>query len=962
VKNKIWFLVTVFSLLFQFKTNKLNAQISIVPNQAAIDLAQMMAGAGVTVSNAYFNATCDSAIQAGKFFVTASNLGMDSGIILTSGDASLAAGPCGSPAFSANSTGDPDLDTLLTINNVTSRDACVLEFDFIPTGDSIKFNYVFGSSEYSGYTCSNFTDAFGFFISGPGITGIYSNNSANIALLPSGCPVAINTVNGSTANPCGAVTTPCAPPNNALFFNNLPFGNTATGVAYNGYTLLLTAEAAVVPCSTYHFKLAIGDASDQTLDSGVFLEAGSLSSNSIVFTPVSILNEPEPYLIEGCASGGLVISRPIAQPYPFPVNYTLGGTATNGVDYALLSGSAIIPAGQTSVSVPIIPLTDAIIDGGETVIIYKQANCSTNITDTVTFIIYDSIRLNISTTDTAVCAGASVNIVTIGDSSLNYSWTPISGNINNDTIQNPTVNPVSTTTFIVTADLPNSGCATVSDALVVSIIPGPTVNIGPDFTICENMSYNFTSTVTPTQPYNYLWTPATFLSNPTLPNPVGNFITAGTYTYVLTVTSTAAQCAGTDTLIATILPDDFDILNNDTTICEGSTVNVLVNGHPAYTYNWNPITYVSNANSMNTAITPPFSSYYNLTATYPGCPPINHGIQINVEPKPIVNLGADREKCYFDTLRFEPIILPDTFNNYNYTWLPAAGLNASNIKDVVFNGTANSTFTLVVNTPKGCTGQDNIAIIVHPAEFAEVKPTDTSLCPGATIPLRATGASKYLWTPGIYTTDSLSANTTGTPIVSTIYTLYAYDAFGCVDTDMANIYIAPNAIINTEDNIVIFPGESVELFAGGNCSYYNWQPPTFLNNNTLKNPIVSGLEVSTKYTVIGTTEFGCIDVDSITVTIKDESVFVLPNAFTPGSGNGLNDILKIQVRGTVSLNYFRIFNRWGELVFETNDLNKGWDGTYNGKMQPIGAYVYDISGKNNKGKTIQKTGNITLIR
>ncbi len=266
----------------------LRAQIDVVDNQTAQALAQTLVGQGVVMTNPTM--TCPS-VANGKFKVIASNLGIDSGIVLTSGRAlTLGAdfGVNGVPGDVASNTnnaaGDADLTTLINLNTapptpIPTRDACVLEFDFVPAGDTVKFDYVFGSDEYTTYNCS-INDVFGFFISGPGIVG-----SRNIALVPgtTNVMVGISTVNNgmgaAPGNPCYQNTFGNGP-YTAFYVDNTP----STSLTYNGLTQKFQAVSGVIPCETYHLKLAIADASDYILDSGVFLKAGSLNSTGIVLT------------------------------------------------------------------------------------------------------------------------------------------------------------------------------------------------------------------------------------------------------------------------------------------------------------------------------------------------------------------------------------------------------------------------------------------------------------------------------------------------------------------------------------------------------------------------------------------------------------------------------------------------------------------------------------------------------
>ncbi len=661
MKNfKIFILFLTLTTTFGLKVN---AQITVATNQTATALAQMLAGPGVTISNAVLNAQCDTD-QAGKFIASPNNIGMDSGIILTSGSATLAAGIPGTPAASQNNNSDPDL-ALLTAPS-SSKDACVLEFDFIPLGDTVKFKYRFGSSEYNSFTCSGFVDAFGFFVSGPGITGPYSNNAQNIALLPNGCFVSVNTVNGSTASPCGTVSAPCAPPNNALFVVNPPGNTTNTsGIAYNGYTAELTAIAVVTPCLSHHLKLAICDAADQTLDSGVFLEAGSLSSNAIAFQAVTNLSLPDPYLVEGCAPGAVIVSRPLATATAYTVSYSIGGSATNGVDYQALSGQAVIPANQTTTTIPIVAFQDGLSEGVETITIYKQGACDTIIADSVTFFIYDKLRLNITTSDTSVCQGESVQIAAQGDASMQFVWTPVAG-VSNDTLLQPIISPSQTQLYVLTGSLNNSGCVPVSDSILITVNYGATVNLGADKVICKNGTVQFNPAISPPQVYTYQWTsnPSTainFLNNTTTANPIGTFTTAGTYTFVLRVDPTAVGCSSWDTIIVKVLPNDFLLVNPDTVICNGNAVQAFIVGPNEFSYNWTPNIGVSNDTIKNPLIFTNYTNTYTAVASFPGCPIMQHSFKITVEPVPAVNAGPDRFKCFYDTVRLGAIIFPDTF-------------------------------------------------------------------------------------------------------------------------------------------------------------------------------------------------------------------------------------------------------------------------------------------------------------
>ncbi|MDX9752171.1 MAG: choice-of-anchor L domain-containing protein, partial [Flavobacteriales bacterium] len=254
-----------------------HAQLEITVAPSTDQLVELIEGFGVEVLNV--TVFCDD-MSYGSF-TGESDLQMAEGLVLATGDAGCAANPA--LTFCATSTvypGDPDVALLA---GVTTFDACAIEFDCIPLGDTLLLNYSFGSEEYPNYTCSTVNDAFGLFLSGPGIQGPFSNGAVNIATVPgTDIPISINTVNaGSPSWPGDSVTCTAADPNwqaNSVYFIDNVDGQT---VAYDGMTVNLTAMAVVQSGETYHFKIAVADGGDAILDSGVFLEAFSYRSTGV---------------------------------------------------------------------------------------------------------------------------------------------------------------------------------------------------------------------------------------------------------------------------------------------------------------------------------------------------------------------------------------------------------------------------------------------------------------------------------------------------------------------------------------------------------------------------------------------------------------------------------------------------------------------------------------------------------
>lgn len=265
---------------------QVRAQVTVT-DSVAIDFLvnEVLLGGGITATNITFNEQAAAGLASSKlgtFSVDSSAFPIAEGMVMATGTATGIAGEPDSPVFEENFTNDPDL---MAITAQNMNNCAIIEFDFTATTDTFLIDYVFSSMEYQSFTCSPFNDAFGIFLSGPGISGQFSNNSANIALIPdTDTPVAINSVNsGSPSAAYPAETCLDANPDfvedSVYFFNNQP--QLENSIAYNGHTHMFTAFAQLIPGETYHFKFAIGNASDAALQSAVLMRKGSVNSGLV---------------------------------------------------------------------------------------------------------------------------------------------------------------------------------------------------------------------------------------------------------------------------------------------------------------------------------------------------------------------------------------------------------------------------------------------------------------------------------------------------------------------------------------------------------------------------------------------------------------------------------------------------------------------------------------------------------
>lgn len=300
--KRIHKLILSSGIFLAFSSNAISQELQVSSEITPENMVEILIGTGLSYENVVFTG---ADFSRGNFWGGPGNIGVSDGIILTSGSVNSAPGPnnSGSAGYNADAAGDPDLTA---IASVATYDACVLEFDFIPEYENVWFQYVFCSEEYHEYV-GQFNDAFGFFISGPGIAGPYSNSSVNIALIPlTSTPVTINTVNCGNPYNCGESCTNCQ------YFVN----NTQDFTQYDAFTTVLTASAICEPFQTYHIKLAIGDGIDHAYDSGVFLQASSFCSGPLT----GVKNEED--------GGDFRI-------YPVPAGDVINITSGNSSEFAI---------------------------------------------------------------------------------------------------------------------------------------------------------------------------------------------------------------------------------------------------------------------------------------------------------------------------------------------------------------------------------------------------------------------------------------------------------------------------------------------------------------------------------------------------------------------------------------------------------------------------------------------------
>jgi gliding motility-associated-like protein len=574
------------------------------PNPATSLVNNVLLGTGVTASNIVFTPAANSSIQLGYFNGTNSNLGLDSGIVLTTGEvAELDPAYTGWPTF----TGTPGINDLLTVANsvppmigqsftVSSvNDMAMLEFDFVPSSDTVKFKYVFASDEYTAWINSTFNDVFGFFISGPGITGPYAGNSQNIAVVPN-------------SNPPLPITISSVQPalNGQYYIDNQ--NNTTVGL--NGFTTVFTAMSPVTCGLTYHIRIAIADGSDGSLASAVFLDANSFSSQGVQITGSVSIGGTDSILYEGCGIATIEMMRPGDVTLGDTVHFIISGSPNNG-DYTNFADSIVYQPGQQSAFLNINAFQDNIVETLDTITITTISGFCATVVSTITLYIADvpAITANAGNDTTLHCAGDPATLhasATGGLTGYYYTW--LNGLGSSRVI---TVNPTVTTSYVV---MVQDTCQQVFDydTIVVNIpVVQPIIVTGsPDQDIvCPNQPATFTATaIGGTPPYNFQW------QNPSVAGNTATFVTPEDQWYVIEVTDACNILHGYDTVLVNLIEVNqlTAFLPEEIKIClgESATAEVQVfGGVQNYHYTWTNVT----SNLPSVTVSPTNNSVYIVT-------------------------------------------------------------------------------------------------------------------------------------------------------------------------------------------------------------------------------------------------------------------------------------------------------------------------------------------------------------
>jgi gliding motility-associated-like protein len=850
------------------------AQINVNTNATLTQMINSIVGPGNTVSNVTLN--CPQGAYGTFTNGNSTNVGIGSGVLLTSGSATAVNGPGGSFASVDNGVAG---DGLLTgLAGATTYDACRLEFDITPACSTLQMQYVFGSEEYPEFVNLGFNDAFGFFISGPNPSGpAYVNY--NIALVPStSTPVTIDNVNSFS---------------NSQYYIDNQFGAT---IAYDGFTTPLTASVQVVPCSTYHMILVIADGGDGIYDSGVFLTYQGLQCPSPQLTASSDVTI--------CQGQSTTLTANFPAPSPSYTWSPATGLSTT-------TGSSVTATPTVT--------TTYIVTG-------TSGPCLTS-TDTVVVTVTPQPTVTVAPSNGNICPGGNVTLTANGANS--YTWTP-AATLNTSTGATVTASPNVTTVYTVTGD--NGGGCSATATATVTVGNSMTITAGPDATICNGQSASITVTGPPPGS-TYLWNPTTGLSPTSGPN-----VTASpsvTTTYIVTATDPSG-CSGSDTITVNVTPGpNLATAGFPPTCvgnCDGQVVVIPNGGTQPYTYSWSNGCTTPSCNNL-------CPGTYNITVTDAlGCQSTGSAtvspataLSFTVNSTPSTCGQPDGTAC---------VQVSGGNPGYTYVWNTVPAQNASCATGLLpgvycvtvtdLNGCSDSVCVTVANTPgftatitnvvnpscsntcdgsatgtavggnppfvyawsdgqitqtasnlcpgtytvtitdvDGCFDTAIVTIVAPPIVTVAVSPNST-ICIGENASLTATGAGgigapyTYDWDNGAFSGSPYVVS----PNVTTVYSVVASDANGCPSAPATvTVTVNPPLTVTAAGSTTVCPGGQATITAnagGGDGIYtYTWLP------NGSGSSVTVTVNQTTTFTVIVTD--GCTtpsDTDTVTVFVS----------------------------------------------------------------------------------------------
>lgn len=612
--------------------------------------------------------------------------------------------------------------------------------------------------------------------------------------------------------------------------------------------------------------------------------------------------------------------------------------------------------------------------------------------------------------NSTVCNGDPVQLNASGG--VQYTWSPAES-LNDPNIANPIATPTETTVYYVNMDF-NEGCAII-DSVIVEVINEPVVNLATTETIC----LNDTVSITASGGLTYAWQPNIEISNMNSATikawpsesryyyvTVGNECferTDSIYIHVLplpeiiltddtliclgssallvpdgnmqpswephptlqihsngTATATPSQeryyyvngidqngCQNRDSVLIRFYPVPDLVVSPDTSICLGTSTTLHASG--ASEYSWSPSATLSGATTAAPIATPTEPTTYTVEAIYGDNCTLSGEVTIQLLYLPTPIIPDTIYACYGEPKEIT------VGGADSYSWSPDTYLNTTSGPTVATTVHHDMIYTVTFSNICGSVEEDIYVRSISPHVEAF---HDTILCPGESTQLIATGAIQYHWYPPGGLSNTTTSSIIATPDIPTRYIVEGTDLHGCIMRDTVFVDLFPQPYIIASSDQYLLEGDDALLSGttSSNGTIY-WTPTEYLSCVMCPQTVASP-PIDYRYVVTIIDENGCKDSDDVRI-FYDPLVYV-PNTFTP-EGDEFNGLF--QVKGGNVRNFkLDIYDRWGELIFTSQDMYIGWDGTYNGIYCQDGTYTWKLEYDDLRGNRQQKVGHVNLLR
>ncbi len=801
------------------------------------------------------------------------NLGLEKGLLLTSGEVVNSVGPNNLGGLGTNlaAPGDSILDLLSIIQGDTleSFDACIVELEVFVATNELNFEYIFGSEEYPEFVNidgGGFNDIFAFLISGPGITDPDLGLQKNIALIPgTDDPVEINSVNNLV---------------NWEYYRNNDDGQSVQydGLTsdFQGFKKSLTATAQVEPCNTYTLRLGIADRGDGIWDSGVFI--GELVGATPGLDFVSNLELES--LVESCTGDEdqIVLSLNNEAEETQVYDVVIGGTATRDVDYTLdMPATVTLPSGENSFEFNIVPIADGFNEGSETITITLTNNFGCGVVElqtlTINLLDQPQLLINLGVDSVKVCQDSCITLTATGVTE--FDWFPSDQFFNNQ-LNEQVYCPTSSEMIRVEgsiSDLP--GCFT-EDSIFVEFIDPSIELMTMDITdICQGDSVRLDA-VNNVDNLNLIWAPEAGLSDPTSSTPTA--LPNQTTTYVASVNQFG--CIVTDEITINVDPFDFPEVIDDVLICTGNPLQLASTINETTTeYQWTPDNFLDADDIAGpTAIILDEGNYtYTLTATSAnGNCDATETVNLEVLEARIEVLEPDTVYiCLGDSAQLNAT---SSAGAVGIQWSPLDSLiGDSSALSIIVNPTISTWYyaTLTVGSAETCSVIDSVYVRVDslPDLTVDLLPLKDPYCPGEIVTLvsptfepTAYPDIQHLWQPNAgFETDSTFLNL----VIRTIPDTIIYQRFttnnACMEVTEVQVNTVDPIILLTEDTTACV-GDVVQLMASTEDAEaeFTWDPESGLSCADC--PMPTHTVTATQTYNVSADVYGCPAMNSVTIT------------------------------------------------------------------------------------------------